>query len=269
VTHEFAFTGEDFERVRQLIAAYAGISLHERKHNMVYNRLVRRLRATGRTDFREYLDWVESPDSEERERFVNALCTNLTAFFREPHHFEMLAARARETAAAQRGAALRLWSSACSSGEEVYSAAITLADAGCAAEILGSDIDTDALEAARAGVYPVAALQSLGAEQKRRYFLRGVGANEGQARVRPELREAVKFAFRNLLAADWPAGERFDAVFCRNVMIYFDRATQAKLLGRFVEVLKPGALLFLGHSESCAAGHPAFRACGKTVYERR
>jgi chemotaxis protein methyltransferase CheR len=96
-----------------------------------------------------------------------------------------------------------------------------------------------------------------------------VGANEGQARVRPQLREAVKFAFRNLLAADWPAGERFDAVFCRNVMIYFDRATQAKLLGRFVEVLKPGALLFLGHSESCAAGHPAFRACGKTVYERR
>ena len=263
--HEFAFSGEDFGRVRELIASYAGISLHERKQNMVYNRLSRRLRATGTPSFRDYLDWVEQPDSEERERFVNALTTNLTAFFREPHHFDMLAARSK----ALHGARLRVWSSACSTGEEAYSAAIALAEAGGAAEILASDIDTEALAVARSGIYRLSALEPLADERKRRWFLRGTGANASQARARPELRESVKFVFRNLLASEWPAGERFDAVFCRNVMIYFDRATQVRLLGRFAEVLKPGALLFLGHSESCATGHAAFRTCGKTAYERR
>jgi chemotaxis protein methyltransferase CheR len=269
VQHEFAFSGQDFGRVRELISAYAGISLHERKQNMVYNRLSRRLRATGTPTFGEYLDWVEQPESEERERFVNALTTNLTAFFREPHHFEMLAARGKEAAKAQKGARLRVWSSACSTGEEAYSAAIALDEAGCRGEVLASDIDTEALATARSGIYRLAALEPFSAEQMRRHFLKGTGANASQARVRPELREAVKFVFRNLLAPDWPASERFDAVFCRNVMIYFDRPTQLQLLGRLAEALRPGGLLFLGHSESCAAGHAAFRACGKTAYERR
>jgi len=267
VQHEFAFSGEDFGRVRALIGAYAGISLHERKQNMVYNRLSRRLRATGTPTFTAYLDRVEAPDSEERERFVNALTTNLTAFFREPHHFDQLAAHAR--AAAPGGGRLRVWSSACSTGEEAYSAAIALATAGCSAEILASDIDTDALAVARSGIYRLSALEPLGEERKRRWFLKGTGANANHARVRPELRESVKFQFRNLLAPEWPAGERFDALFCRNVMIYFDRPTQMRLLGRFAEVLRPGGFLFLGHSESCATGHAAFRACGKTAYERR
>jgi len=258
MNHEFEFSAQDFSRVRTLIAAYAGISLHERKQNMVYNRLARRLRATATRSFSDYLDAVEAPGSAEREQFVNALCTNLTAFFREAHHFEMLVARST------RSGKLRIWSSACSTGEEAYSAAIALRDAGRQAEILATDIDTDALSTARRGVYRIDP-----PERMRPHLLRGTGANAGLVRVRPEVCAMVKFERRNLLAAEWPAGERFDAVFCRNVMIYFDRPTQQRLLDRLAGVLAPGALLFLGHSESCAAGHAKFRACGKTAYERR
>ena len=265
MNHEFAFSGQDFSRVRGLIAAYAGISLHERKQNMVYNRLSRRLRATGLRSFREYLDRVEAPGSEERERFVNALTTNLTSFFREPHHFEMLVALARR----RPGAKLRVWSSACSTGEEPYSAAIALREARRSAEVLATDVDTDALETGRHGVYRIQALASAGLNRMAPHFLKGTGVNAELALVRPELRAMVRFESRNLLGGEWPAGERFDAVFCRNVMIYFDRATQQRVLDRIAGVLAPGGVLFLGHSESCAAGHPAFRFHGKTAYERR
>lgn len=263
MNHEFDFSPQDFSRVRSLIADYAGISLHERKQNMVYNRLARRLRATATRSFSAYLDTVEAQGSDEREQFVNALTTNLTAFFREPHHFEMLVAKIRP------GAKPRVWSSACSTGEEAYSAAIALREAGRRAEILATDIDTEALAVARAGIYRLKALEDAGIERLRPHFLRGTGTNAHLAKVRPELHEGVKFGYRNLQARDWPSEERFDAVFCRNVMIYFDRGTQQELLDRIAAVLPLGGLLFLGHSESCAAGHRAFRACGKTAYERR
>jgi len=265
MNQEFLFSRGDFGRVRQLILAFAGISLHERKENMVYNRLVRRLRATGRRDFGDYLDWVERPGSEERESFVNALTTNLTAFFREPHHFETLAERARMA----RSGPLRLWSSACSTGQEPYTAAIVLRQAGCEADILATDVDTEALGVAQSGVYRLEAVENLDRESLRRNFLRGTGANARHVLVRPELRAMVKFQHRNLLEPDWPQGERFDAVFCRNVMIYFDRNTQQRVLDRLAGVLAPGGLLFVGHADSGASGHPAFRSCGKTVYERR
>jgi chemotaxis protein methyltransferase CheR len=265
VNHEFAFSGQDFTRVRGLIATYAGISLHERKQNMVYNRLSRRLRATGVRNFHEYLDWVEAPDSEERERFVNALTTHLTSFFREPHHFDMLVALARR----RPGAKLRVWSSACSTGEEPWSAAIALREAGRNAEILATDVDTDALDTGRAAVYRLQALHDAGLERLAPHFLKGTGANADRAMVRPEARAMVRFEQRNLLGEGWPERERFDAVFCRNVMIYFDRATQQRVLDRLAAVLAPGGLLFLGHSESCAASHPAYRFYGKTTYERR
>ena len=262
---QFVFSRGDFGRVRQMILAYAGISLHERKENMVYNRLVRRLRATGRQDFGDYLDWVERPGSEERESFVNALTTNLTAFFREPHHFDTLVEHARRS----RGGPLRVWSSACSTGQEPYSAAMVLRRAGCEAEILATDVDTEALAVGQSGVYRREAVDSLDPECLRRNFLRGTGANARNVRIRPELRAMVKFQQRNLLESDWPQGERFDAVFCRNVMIYFDRPTQQRVLARLAGVLAPGGLLFVGHADSAASGHVAFRACGKTAYERR
>ena len=267
---EYPFSPGDFRRVRDLIAKLVGIALAEHKENMVYNRLARRLRSTGIGSFSEYLDMVEQPDAEERVQFVNALTTNLTSFFREGHHFEMLgtyaAARRR---AAPGGARLRVWSSACSTGEEPYSAAIVLREADCPAEILATDIDTEVLRRAQRGNYALDAVDNMSPERLRRFFLKGVGPNEGRIMVRPELQAMVRFSPCNLQGASWPAGELFDVIFCRNVMIYFSRESQRQVLDRFIRVLRPGGLLFVGHSESYATGHAALRNCGKTAYERR
>ena len=261
-------TDRDFARVRRLIQEYAGIRLGEQKRNMVYNRLLRRLRAHGEVAFASYLDRVQAPDSGEREAFVNALTTNLTSFFREPHHFELLGARARaQTGAA--GAAMRIWSSACSTGEEAWSAAMVMREAGRRAEILASDIDSEVLRTAQAGVYPAERVQNMAPERLRRHFLRGVGPNDGFVNVRPELRSMVRFAQVNLQAPAWPVGERFDVIFCRNVVIYFDREMQQRLAERFATLLVPGGLLMVGHAESFPAACPAFRSCGRTAYERR
>jgi chemotaxis protein methyltransferase CheR len=262
----FRFSRQDFARVRRLIGSLAGIALPDHKHIMVYNRLARRLRARRMSDFGEYLDLVESPGAEERARFINALTTNLTSFFRESHHFDFLASHAR----ARRGrAALRVWSSACSTGEEPYSAAIVLREAQCAAEIQATDIDTDVLDVARRAAYSAEAVESIDPERRRRFFLKGVGPNEGSVRLRREIRGMVRFSRRNLLLEPWPASERFDVIFCRNVMIYFGKDTQRQVLDGFIRTLRPGGLLFVGHSESYANGHPALRHCGKTIYERR
>jgi chemotaxis protein methyltransferase CheR len=257
----------DFGTVRKLIADYAGIKLSPQKRNMVYNRLLRRLRARGLSSFGEYLDLVQREGSGEREAFVNALTTNLTAFFREPHHFELLLGNARQRAG-KRGAPLRCWSSACSTGEEAWSIAMVLREAGCIGEVLGTDIDTDVLKTAHAGVYRSARAATLAPERLRRHFLRGTGDNDGLVSVRPELRSMVRFGQLNLQSPAWPALERFDVIFCRNVVIYFDREFQKKLLGRFADLLVPGGLLMVGHSESFPAAHPGFRSCGRTAYER-
>jgi len=266
---EYPFSPGDFRRVRELIARFAGIALAEHKENMVYNRLARRLRATGVASFGEYLDFVERPDGGERGHFVNALTTNLTSFFREGHHFEMLASHAAaRRRAAPGGGRLRVWSSACSTGEEPYSAAIALREADCPAEIVATDIDTEVLSRAQRGSYALEAAENMNPERLRRFFLKGVGKNEGRIMVRPELQAMVRFLPCNLQGNDWPSGERFDVIFCRNVMIYFSKKSQRQVLDRFVEVLRPGGLLFVGHSESYAAAHAALRNCGKTSYER-
>ena len=257
----------DFALVRQLIAEYAGIKLSLQKRNMVYNRLLRRLRARRAASFGDYLQLVQREGSDEREAFVNALTTNLTAFFREPHHFELLAARAQAHARA-RGKPLRCWSNACSTGEEAWSIAMVLREADCPGEVLGTDIDTDVLEAARNGVYRSERTAGLPLERLRRHFLRGTGANDGLVNVRPELRGLVRFAQLNLQAPTWPAQEKFDVIFCRNVVIYFDREFQKRLLARLADLLVPGGLLMVGHSESFPAAHPGFRSCGRTAYER-
>lgn len=250
----------------QLIAQYAGIKLSPHKRFMVYNRLVRRLRVLGMSDFGEYLQLVQTDVTGEREAFVNALTTNLTAFFREPHHFELLAARAKEHRQAGRGP-MRIWSSACSTGEEPWSIAITLREAGCDAHIVASDIDTDALDKAAAGVYLSERIVDLPPRQLRAHFLRGTGENEGWVTIRPELRHMVHFAQFNLQTPRWPGMGPFDAVFCRNVAIYFDRDAQKKLLERFAQVLRPGGLLCVGHAESFPAANRSFRGCGRTAYE--
>ena len=256
----------DFATVRHLIAEYAGIKLSLQKRNMVYNRLLRRLRARGVGSFGDYLELVQREGSDEREAFVNALTTNLTAFFREPHHFELLEAHARKNA--RPGRPLRCWSSACSTGEEAWSIAMVLREAECPGEVLGTDIDTDVLNTAHAGIYRMERAASLPTERLRKHFLRGAGANDGLVSMRPELRSMVRFGQLNLQSPAWPALEPFDVIFCRNVVIYFDREFQKKLLTRLADLLVPGGLLMVGHSESFPSAHPGFRSCGRTAYER-
>lgn len=266
---EFAFSAADFEHVRKLIYQRAGISLHAGKQAMVYSRLSRRLREVGHRSFGEYLQQLEQsrgPQAEQEwQEFVNCLTTNLTSFFREEHHFPLLAAELQRL----RGSRVRIWCNAASTGEEPYSIAITVAEAvGLQApvEVLCSDIDTNVLARAERGIYPVDA-RGLSPELLKRYFMRGVGANSGSMRVKPELGRLLRFRSFNLMDASWSLGDPFDIVFCRNVMIYFDAATQRRVLERMRAVMRPHGLLFAGHSENFSESRDLFRLRGKTVYE--
>jgi chemotaxis protein methyltransferase CheR len=266
-TKVFEFTPRDFARVRSLIYQQAGIALAESKQEMVYSRLARRLRAKGLSSFGEYLDALESGrDSEEWEAFTNALTTNLTSFFREAHHFPILAEHMRT----MKGT-LSVWCSASSTGEEPYSIAMTLCEAFGTltppVSIVATDIDTNVLETAANGVYPAERIDKMAPERVKRFFLKGRGERAGLVRVRPELRQLITFKPLNLLAGGWPVAGPFDAIFCRNVMIYFDKPTQSKILARFVPLLKPEGLLFAGHSENFMYASDAFKLRGKTVYE--
>jgi chemotaxis protein methyltransferase CheR len=268
---EFNLTPTDFERVRQLIYQRAGISLHAGKQAMVYSRLSRRLRETRHASFAAYLQWLEGSVGEageaEWQEFVNCLTTNLTAFFREEHHFHALVEDLRARAARP----LRLWCNAASTGEEPYSLAMTVVETlGVSAQVrlVCSDIDTKVLATAQRGVYAADA-RGLSAERLKRHFLRGTGANAGQIRVRPELARLIDFRGFNLMSPNWSGlGEAFDLVFCRNVMIYFDNATQRKVLERMHGAMKPGGLLYVGHSENFTEARDLFRLRGKTIYER-
>ena len=266
---EFSWTSADFARVQALIYQRAGISLHDGKKAMVYSRLSRRLRETGHQNFGDYLAWLESHDGPEWQEFVNALTTNLTSFFREQHHFEILAEHLRSRSSST---PWRVWCNAASTGEEPYSILIT------ALEALGnqpnfklwaSDIDSKVLATAARGVYRMDSVKGLDTSRLQRFFLRGKGGNEGLLRVKPELQRMVEFLSVNLIRDDWPFREPFDIVFCRNVMIYFDAPTQRRVLEKIHRVMKPGALLFVGHSENFNESRDLFSLRGKTVYERR
>jgi chemotaxis protein methyltransferase CheR len=267
---EFVFGTADFERVRRLIFQRAGISLGPGKQAMVYSRLSRRLRETGQHSFSAYLLRLENsngPAAEpEWQEFVNCLTTNLTSFFREEHHFEALAAELERRA----GEHLRIWCSAASTGEEPYSIAMSCAEApGGAPEvrIVASDIDTRVLATASRGVY-LADASGLSRERLHEHFLRGKGLHSGLVRVKPELARRVEFRPLNLTDANWSLGEPFDIVFCRNVMIYFNVATQRRVLEGIHAMMKPQGLLFVGHSEHLSDASELFRPRGNTIYER-
>jgi len=267
---EFSFTQADFERVCRLIYARAGIRLNASKENMVYSRLARRLRALGQSSFSAYLDGLErNPASPEWQEFVNALTTNLTAFFREAHHFPILADLLRTR---RNEPEITIWCCAASTGEEPYSIAMTALDtlptAASRVRVLATDIDTRVLEVARAGVYDAERVAQLDPGLRQRHFLRGRGAYEGKVRIKPELQAMVTFRRVNLLDERWDVCGGFDAIFCRNVMIYFDKPTQLRVLGKFLPLLKPGGLLFVGHSESLHHARDLFVPRGKTVYAR-
>lgn len=266
---EFLFTDTDFDRIRALIYKHAGISLAPVKRDMVYSRLARRLRAIGLSSFAQYLDRLERSDDKEWEHFVNALTTNLTSFFREEHHFPIFAEHLR-TLGNRRP--IRIWCSAASTGEEPYSIAMTVLEtcgSNCShISIIASDLDTNVLEKARRGVYTMDRVEKLSPERLRRFFLKGAGAQESMACVRPELQKMIEFRRVNLLESSWPVPGPVDVIFCRNVMIYFDKPTQYKILSRFGPLMQDDGLLFAGHSESFLHAADLFKSLGKTVYVR-
>lgn len=264
--HEFHFTEQDFEQVRKLIYQHAGISLNDSKRQMVYSRLARRLRATGNRSFTDYLATL--PTNEvEWEHFINALTTNLTSFFREPHHFSALAEHLQKLGNKRQ---ISIWCCAASSGEEPYSIAMTAVNAfgtfDPPVKIIASDLDTHVLEKAEAGVYAEERMTKVSAATTKRFFLKGTGAQAGFVKVRPELKAMMVFRQINLLQSAWLLRGPFDAIFCRNVMIYFNKDTQRQILERFVPLLEPEGLLFVGHSEHFYQATDIFKLCGRTTY---
>ena len=269
-------TDADFDLLRRLIHAHAGIALGPWKRYLVRARLTRRLQELGLTNFAEYhTRLLADASGAELTRFINAMTTNKTEFFREAHHFEHLRVRwvpSRGPCRRTTDRHLRVWSAGCSTGEEAYSIAITLLDAldGGAPwdlRILASDIDTDVLALAAEGIYPLEQVAPVPRPMLPRYFLRGTGARDGFVQVKPAVRSLVTFRRINFIDELWPIRTRFDVIFCRNVLIYFDRPTQQRILSRLVQQLKDDGLLFVGHSESIH-GIEGLAPVGATIYRR-
>ncbi|MFA5172324.1 MAG: CheR family methyltransferase [Sulfuriferula sp.] len=263
---EFSFTDRDFSRVREMIYQRAGISLSNNKQDMVYSRLARRLRVLGLSSFTVYLDTLTADaQHDEWEAFTNALTTNLTSFFREAHHFPVLAEFVKH-----RSGEIQIWCSASSTGEEPYSIAMTVCEAFNSltppVKIIATDIDTNVLEIAANGIYQLDRVEKMSDARVKRFFLKGKGANEGTVRVKQALRDLITFQPLNLLASTWPITGPFDAIFCRNVMIYFDKPTQTKILERFAPAMRSDGLLFAGHSENFLNVTNHFKLLSKTVY---
>ncbi len=265
---EFEYRDSDFEAVKKIIYHKAGISLSDSKKQLVYSRLARRLRALGLANFKQYLQLL-SQDEREQEEFVNALTTNLTAFFREPHHFTILQKFLQSHT--HSGRRLRIWCSASSTGEEPYSIAITAAEAFGSltppVDIIASDIDSQVLASAQKGIYPLNRIEALSLDQKRNFFLRGKGKNQGYARVNSSIRDLIEFRRINLLDANWGLSGPLDVIFCRNVMIYFDKPTQLKILERMSHLMADDGLYIAGHSESFSHAVHLVKLIDKTTYQ--
>ncbi len=270
---EFEFTAADFDAVRKTLYEYAGISLNDSKADLVYGRLARRLRSLRLTRFSDYLNYINSASGEaEVVHFINALTTNLTAFFREPHHFEFLADTALPEAMRRHSAdqRVRLWSAGCSTGEEPYSIAMVLAESPLSSSawdtrLLATDLDSNVVATAREGRYTEQRIAGLSPARKRKWFHPLPGGKEVQ--VKPGLQEAITFNQLNLMQ-DWPMNGPFDLIFCRNVVIYFDKPTQRQLFDRYADILVDGGYLFLGHSETMHNVSDRFELIEQTIYRK-
>jgi len=273
-TREFRFTSADFRFIRDLVAGRTGIVLSDNKRDLVYGRLSRRLRELNMKRFGDYCDLLQSGHDEEMVNFVNAITTNLTSFFREEHHFEYLGKTLlpalMETKTDRR---LRIWSAGCSTGEEPYSIAMVLHEAmGYAIDswdvrILATDLDTNVLAKGRSGVYEQSRVEGMSRQRLKRWVQKGRGENAGLVRMSSELRELITFRQLNLMEA-WPMTGPFDLIFCRNVVIYFDKPTQQKLFDRYADMLVDEGHLFLGHSETMFQKTDRYRLIGKTIYQK-
>jgi chemotaxis protein methyltransferase CheR len=276
---ESEISPREYELFQALVYEHTGITLGPHKRHLVQARLGRRLRALGLATFTEYRNYLvhDDPGGVELGRFINAITTNKTDFFREPHHFTYLAAHwipaVKARAARDGNRTLRIWSAGCSTGEEPYTIAITLREAlgpaaGWDVKILASDLDTDVLARAQRGVYTTEQTAPVPPDVLARYFLRGRGDSAGHLRVRPELSSLITFRRINLMDARWPIRSRLDAVFCRNTLIYFDAPTQQRMLERFLGLLKEDGLLILGHSESVHGLLDRVARLGHTIFRK-
>ena len=270
---EFAFSEEDFQALRALVKSLTGIHLTEQKRELVYGRLTRRLRALRLRSFADYRDLL-GRDAHELTELCNAITTNLTSFFREPHHFQYLRDQwlAPLMADARSKRRLRIWSAACSSGEEPYSIAMTLLESLPHPErwdvrILATDLDSEVLERARRGVYPAERLTGLSAERQARFFRETQDGRPGSRQINPDVTALITFKQLNLMQS-LPMKGPLDVVFCRNVVIYFDKDTQRDLFARISQLQRPGDLLFLGHSESLFKVSESYALIGKSIYRR-
>lgn len=272
---EFAFSDVDFRSLAQFAYEQAGIALSDSKRNLVYSRLSRRLRALGLTSFRQYREHLAANVSE-LESFINAISTNLTKFFREAHHFDHFRTHVAvpfvQDAHGKVGRRMRVWSAGCSTGEEPYTIAVVLKREirdidRHDVRILATDIDTEVIGKGARGEYPANSIDEV--PKTYREFFQPVGGDRTSENVMVgrDIRSLVTFRRLNLMES-WPFTGNFDAIFCRNVMIYFDGPTKTALVERFTQKLKPGGWLYIGHSESLIGSHPGLRLIGRTTYRR-
>jgi chemotaxis protein methyltransferase CheR len=272
--NDFVLTDTQFNRIRQLVREHTGISLSEAKRQLVYGRLARRLRALKLDSFGEYVELLERDMESELEEFTNAITTNLTSFFREPHHFEYLASDVLPNVVKRDSGMrrVRIWCCAASTGEEPYSIAMVLREAqelltGFDVKLLATDLDSAVLAHGSAGIYQADRFKSVSGARMSRFFRKGTGEHAGHYRAQEELRKLITFKQLNLMH-EWPMRGPFDAIFCRNVIIYFDKDTQRALFERMAAMQRPGDMLFLGHSESLYRVSDKYELVGRTVYRR-
>jgi len=273
---DFTLTDKDFDRIRKLVIEHTGISLSDAKRNLVYGRLAKRLRKMEIGDFGSYIQLLESPAGEEElANFTNAITTNLTSFFRENHHFEFLKSDVlprllRDNASTKK---IRVWSAGCSTGEEPYSVAMAIREVipeskDWDIKILATDLDTNVLAHAQAGIYSLERINNISKSRLKRWFMRGKGDLKDSVKIRSELQNLISFRQLNLMNP-WPIKNQFDVIFCRNVVIYFDKPTQKVLFKRYHEVLKDTGHMFIGHSETMFKVSEDFKLIGNTTYIKK
>lgn len=269
---EFKFRRADFKALRQIVYERTGINLRDNKEQMVYTRIARRIRALGLKDFAAYLAFLTGPKGEgEVADFVNAMTTNLTRFFRESHHFqhlrhEVIKSKVEGARVGVFDKNIRIWSAGCSKGMEPYSIAMTVKASlprgeGWYTRILATDIDTNMLDVGRSGTYKSDDCEGIPEALEKRF----VHHANGQAQMSQELKDMIHFKYLNLMEA-WPIKSKFDAIYCRNVMIYFDHDTQQRLIDRFVELLDEHGVLYVGHAEALVANHPQLVSVGRSSF---
>ncbi|MBL4637761.1 MAG: protein-glutamate O-methyltransferase CheR [Proteobacteria bacterium] len=274
-TREFEFTDDNFQRIRRFVSEHTGIVLSDAKKNMVYGRLSKRIRKGGFKNFTAFCKAIDEGDEQEQEFLINAITTNLTSFFRENHHFEFLADTIIPELVKEKGhdKRLRIWSAGCSTGEEPYSIAITLKEAlpnfsQWDVKILATDLDANVIEHGKQGIYRADRIEGLTKTRAKRWFHRGRGDNADMVKVKDELKQMIHFKRLNLLD-EWPMKGPFDLMFCRNVVIYFDKPTQKVLFERYEKILKSRAYMFIGHSESLYKVTTDFESLKHTTYRKK